>query len=206
MDCFRWAVRLGWKTIASGHPSDEVTAECPRKCARNQFDQCGATCMKRNSTTESALPPTNVGAVGKAWDDVSVSFERFCLTAGIETLGTMMGKEAEERCGPRHARNEGRRGYRWPYAGQDRLPWWPGRCRTTAGSSARGPGDLAAELGTGRGGRLARAVGDESHAHQRLDAEIRSGGAASGGRCSDPDPGYRNRRPLGTLSRCRPSA
>jgi putative transposase len=69
--------------------------------------------MKRNSTTETALPPTNVGAVGKAWDDVSASFERFCLTAGIEALGAMMEKEAEELCGPRHARNEGRRGYRW---------------------------------------------------------------------------------------------
>jgi putative transposase len=69
--------------------------------------------MKRNSTTETALPPTNVGAVGKAWDDVSESFERFCLAAGIEALGAMMEKEAEELCGPRHARNEGRRGYRW---------------------------------------------------------------------------------------------
>jgi putative transposase len=69
--------------------------------------------MKRNSTTETALPPTNVGVVGKAWDDVSESFERFCLAAGIEALGAMMEKEAEELCGPRHARNEGRRGYRW---------------------------------------------------------------------------------------------
>jgi putative transposase len=69
--------------------------------------------MKRNSTTETTLPPTNVGAVGKAWDDVSESFERLCLAAGIEALGAMMEKEAEELCGPRHARNEGRRGYRW---------------------------------------------------------------------------------------------
>lgn len=69
--------------------------------------------MKRNSTIETALPATNVGAVGKAWDDVSASFERFCLTAGIESLGAMMEKEAEELCGPRHARNEGRCGYRW---------------------------------------------------------------------------------------------
>jgi hypothetical protein len=71
-----------------------------------------------------------------------------------------------------------------PHAGQDRLPWWPGRCRTTAGSSARGPRDLAAELGTGHRRGLARAVGNESHAHQRLDEEIRSGGTASGGRYS----------------------
>jgi hypothetical protein len=31
-----------------------------------------------------------MGAVGKAWDAVSVSFDRFCLTAGIEVLGIMM--------------------------------------------------------------------------------------------------------------------
>jgi putative transposase len=69
--------------------------------------------MKRVSTTETALPPINAGAVGKAWDDVSASFERFCLTAGIEALSAMMEKEAEEFCGARHARGEGRRGYRW---------------------------------------------------------------------------------------------
>ena len=69
--------------------------------------------MKRVSTTETALPPIKAGAVGKAWDDVSASFERFCLTSGIEALSAMMEKEAEELCGPRHARGEGRRGYRW---------------------------------------------------------------------------------------------
>jgi putative transposase len=69
--------------------------------------------MKRDSTPETALPPTNVGAVGKAWDQVSASFERFCLTAGIEAFSAMMEKEAEELCGPRHARGEGRRAYRW---------------------------------------------------------------------------------------------
>src|SRR6201982_48454 len=69
--------------------------------------------MKRRSTTETALPPINAGAVGKAWDEVSASFERFCLTAGLQALSAMMEKEAEELCGPRHARGEGRRGYRW---------------------------------------------------------------------------------------------
>jgi hypothetical protein len=46
--------------------------------------------MKRNSTTETDLPPTNVGV----WENnVSGSFERFCLTAGIEALGAMTEKE-----------------------------------------------------------------------------------------------------------------
>src|SRR5271167_1395347 len=69
--------------------------------------------MRTFSTTSTALPPTVLGAVGKAWDEVSVSFDRFCLAAGMEALGTMMETDAEEACGPRHARGDGRRGHRW---------------------------------------------------------------------------------------------
>jgi putative transposase len=29
----------------------------------------------------------------KAWEEVSASFDRFCLAAGIETLGAMMEKD-----------------------------------------------------------------------------------------------------------------
>jgi len=39
--------------------------------------------------------------VGKAWDEVSASFDRFCLAAGIETLGAMMEADAEAACEPR---------------------------------------------------------------------------------------------------------
>jgi putative transposase len=52
--------------------------------------------MKIVSTTSTVLPPTNMGAVGKAWDEVSASFDRFCLAAGVEALGAMMEKDAEE--------------------------------------------------------------------------------------------------------------
>src|SRR6202166_2607595 len=69
--------------------------------------------MKRVSTTSKVLPSTNRGAVGRAWDEVSASFDRFCLAAGVEALGAMMEKDAEEACGARHARSEGRRGHRW---------------------------------------------------------------------------------------------
>jgi putative transposase len=69
--------------------------------------------MRTFSTTATALPPTVLGAVGKAWDEVSVSFDRFCLAAGMEALGTMMEKDAEEACGPRHGRGDGRHGHRW---------------------------------------------------------------------------------------------
>jgi transposase-like protein len=51
--------------------------------------------------------------VGKAWEEVSASFDRFCLAAGIETLGTMMESDAGAACGPRHSRGQGRRGHRW---------------------------------------------------------------------------------------------
>src|SRR5438876_2787750 len=69
--------------------------------------------MKRFSTTATALPPTPLGAVGKAWEGVSASFDRFCLAAGIEALGTMLENDAREACGSRHSRAEGWRGYRW---------------------------------------------------------------------------------------------
>src|SRR5260370_37148943 len=69
--------------------------------------------MKKVSTTSIASPPTGMGAVGKAWDAVSVSFDRFRLTAGIEALGTMMEQDAEQAWGARHARSDGRRGHRW---------------------------------------------------------------------------------------------
>jgi len=45
--------------------------------------------------------------------EVSASFDRFCLAAGIETLGAMMEADAEVACGPRHSRSEDRRGHRW---------------------------------------------------------------------------------------------
>ena len=40
-------------------------------------------------------------------------FGRFCLTAGIEALQSMMAADVEELCGRRHARSPERRGHRW---------------------------------------------------------------------------------------------
>ena len=57
--------------------------------------------MKRITTIATALPPV---AVRKAWEEVSASFDRFCLATGIETLGTMMEHNAEAACGPRRSR------------------------------------------------------------------------------------------------------
>ncbi len=66
--------------------------------------------MKTSTMMTSAIPRA---PVGKAWEEVSASFDRFCLAAGIETLGAMMEADAEVACGPRHSRSEDRRGHRW---------------------------------------------------------------------------------------------
>src|SRR5712671_4845468 len=66
--------------------------------------------MKTSTMMTSTMPSA---PVGKAWEEVSASFDRFCLAAGIETLGAMMEADAELACGPRHSRSEDRRGHRW---------------------------------------------------------------------------------------------
>lgn len=65
--------------------------------------------MKKDST------PAGVVAAGveAAWENVTVSFERFCLSAGVATLVEMMERDAAELCGPRYERHDDRRGHRW---------------------------------------------------------------------------------------------
>ena len=69
--------------------------------------------MKTISTRAAVFTSPAVDVVGKAFEEVSASFERFCLAAGIEALSAVMEKDAEEACGPRHCRSADRRGYRW---------------------------------------------------------------------------------------------
>ena len=45
--------------------------------------------------------------MGKAWHEVSASFDRFCLAAGVDALGAMMEKDAEEACGARQPHTRG---------------------------------------------------------------------------------------------------
>ena len=63
------------------------------------------------ATTNRPSPVTP--HVLEAWNNVGDSFERFCLTAGIEALQAMMEADAVGLCGERHARTSGRAGYRW---------------------------------------------------------------------------------------------
>jgi transposase-like protein len=66
--------------------------------------------MKSNSTVSVAEPPA---IVGEAWQQVSASFERFCLASGIAALSTMMEQDAIRLCGPRYGHDDGCVGHRW---------------------------------------------------------------------------------------------
>jgi putative transposase len=66
--------------------------------------------MKEFTTSAAVVP---VAIVEEAWQAVGASFERFCLTAGIATLATMMEEDAVRLCGPRYGRAEGKAGHRW---------------------------------------------------------------------------------------------
>ena len=65
--------------------------------------------MKKDSISAGLV----ASGVETAWENVTASFERFCLTAGIATLTEMMEQDAVELCGSRHERGSDRRGYRW---------------------------------------------------------------------------------------------
>ena len=65
----------------------------------------------KKSTTSAAVVPAAI--VEDALQDVRASFERFCLTAGIATLASMMEEDAALLCGPRYGRADGKDGYRW---------------------------------------------------------------------------------------------
>ena len=66
--------------------------------------------MKKSTTSVSIVP---AAVVEDALQDVRVSFERFCLSAGLATLASMMEEDATCLCGPRYGRADGKGGYRW---------------------------------------------------------------------------------------------
>src|SRR6478736_8388547 len=68
------------------------------------------------------------------------------------------------------------------YGGQDRLPCWQGRNRAASGPRARRERTAAGKLGAGDRGGLARPVGDEPDADQRLDAQVSACRTIAGGR------------------------
>src|SRR5258706_13186191 len=90
--------------------------------------------------TPAGSPAT--GAVDEAFAEVRASFDRFCLAAGIEALGTMMEADVTAACGLRHGRDAARRGHRWGRT-RGRIGFHGGKIR---GERPRGRG------GDGRGG------------------------------------------------------
>src|SRR3954466_1813112 len=66
--------------------------------------------MTRNSTAAAGVPQS---PVGQALEEVTASFERFCLAAGLEVLGEMLETDAAALCGPRHGRGGGGGAQRW---------------------------------------------------------------------------------------------
>ena len=68
--------------------------------------------MTKNSTSPLAIA-TSLPSLAETFQDVEVSFDRFCLRAGIEALEHMLEADAVELCGARHQRGAARAGYRW---------------------------------------------------------------------------------------------
>src|SRR3712207_1316778 len=66
--------------------------------------------MTRDSTPAAEVPQS---PVSQALDEMTVSFERFCLAAGLEVLGEMLEADAAALCGPRHGRGDERQAQRW---------------------------------------------------------------------------------------------
>jgi putative transposase len=66
--------------------------------------------MTRDSTSAAGLPQL---PVGRAFEEMTASFERFCLAAGLEALGELLERDAAALCGPRHGRGARRRAHRW---------------------------------------------------------------------------------------------
>src|SRR3979490_906172 len=117
--------------------------------------------------TPAGSPAT--GSVDEAFAEVRASFDRFCLAAGIEALGTMMEADVTAACGPRPGRAGARRGSPLgPNAGADRLPRWQDRGRAPAGPGRGWPRGHDPELGNGGAGGLARAAGGETAPHKRV--------------------------------------
>jgi putative transposase len=64
-----------------------------------------------NPTTPSSI--ALVSGLEAAWQEVGSSFERFCLTAGIEAIEQMLCEDAQRLTGERHSRGVERSGHRW---------------------------------------------------------------------------------------------
>ncbi len=63
-----------------------------------------------NTTTPSSI--ALMPSLEAAWQDVDVSFDRFCLVAWIGAMEQVLREDAQRLTGPRHGRGGGRVGSR----------------------------------------------------------------------------------------------
>jgi putative transposase len=68
-----------------------------------------------NAVSKSSTSANRVvsPALRPALEQVTASFERFCLLAGLDTLNRLMEWDATALCGPRHGRGAERQAHRW---------------------------------------------------------------------------------------------
>ena len=64
-----------------------------------------------NITTPSSI--ALMPGLEAAWQDVDISFDRFCLVAGIGAMEQVLREDAQRLTGPRHGRGGDRVGHRW---------------------------------------------------------------------------------------------
>src|ERR1700731_3953560 len=123
------------------------------------------------STTSTAIPTRALKF--EALANISASFELFCLASGMEALGEMMNHDTRAICGPRHARGHDRRAPRWGKT-RGKIGFHGGKVEIERPRlrSFEGKEQGSAELGGGGSGGLARQVGHEPDADQRLDAQF----------------------------------
>lgn len=69
--------------------------------------------MNKRITPAASTAIVVPAAIEEALQDISASFERLCLTAGIATLTAMMEEDAAKLCGTRYGREDGKTASRW---------------------------------------------------------------------------------------------
>src|SRR5450631_2642233 len=65
----------------------------------------------KNITTPSSI--SLMSSLEAAWQDVDISFDRFCLVAGIGAMEQVLREDVQRLTGPRHGRGGRRVGHRW---------------------------------------------------------------------------------------------
>lgn len=146
--------------------------------------------------TRTALPRTLVVTprVEEAWQAVHTCFGRFCLTAGVEALQTMMAAVVEDLCGRRHARSPDRRGHRWGHT-RGKIRYQGGKVDTSRAAPLSGSHQCDRE----HAGRNPPRDKEREALARRLDGSAMGGGRHAGG--EDRLPATESYRQLPALRR-----